>query len=79
VTEQPIAFHDDVSQWAANWPKPEYLVALREDDGTLIVGVRPDGTIATGPRYQPDEAAREFWDAVTRAAQAANPLKENQA
>lgn len=55
-------------------PKPEFLVSLREDDGTLIVGIRPDGSIATGPTYQPDAAAREFWDAVTRAAQAASPI-----
>lgn len=53
--------------------QPEFLVQLREDDGTLIVGIRPDGSITTGPNYQPDAAAREFWDAVTRAAQAANP------
>ena len=64
-------------------PKPEYLVSLREDDGTLIVGIRPDGSITTGPTYQPDAAAREFWDAITRAAQAASPIpiisKENSA
>jgi len=54
-------------------PKPEFLVSLREDDGTLIVGIHADGSIATGPRYEPDAAAREFWNAVTRAAQAANP------
>lgn len=53
--------------------QPEFLVQLREDDGTLIVGIRPDGSITTGPNYQPDAAATEFWDAVTRAAQAANP------
>ena len=53
--------------------QPEFLVALREDDGTLIVGIRPDGRITTGPNYQPDTAACEFWDAVTRAAAAASP------
>lgn len=55
----------------------EFVLALRDDDGTLIVGIRPDGSIATGPTYQPDAAAREFWDAVTRAAQAANPWPTN--
>jgi hypothetical protein len=53
--------------------EPEFALELREDDGTLIVGIHPDGQITTGPRYQPDPAAREFWDAVTRAAQAASP------
>jgi hypothetical protein len=62
--------------------QPEFLVALREDDGTLIVGIRPSGHITTGPRYQPDPAARAFWDAVSRAAQSASPIplsKEQQA
>jgi hypothetical protein len=54
-------------------PHPEFAIALHEDDGTLIVGIHPDGQITTGPRYQPDPAAREFWDAVTRAAQSASP------
>ena len=62
----------------------EFVIALHEDDGTLIVGIRPDGQITTGPSYQPDAAAREFWDAVTRAAQATSPWpdaisKENEA
>ncbi|AVH60021.1 MULTISPECIES: hypothetical protein [Streptomyces] len=53
---------------------PELAIALYEDDGILTLGIRPDGSIVTGPNYQPDEAAREFWDAVTRAAQAASPI-----
>ncbi|MGY0062861.1 hypothetical protein ACWY4P_41050 [Streptomyces sp. LZ34] len=52
---------------------PEFVIALHEDDGTLIVGVRPDGSIVQGPNYRPDEAAAEFWDAVTRAAHSASP------
>lgn len=52
---------------------PEFAIALHEDDGTLLIGIRADGQIETGPNYQPDTAAREFWDAVTRAAQAASP------
>lgn len=63
----PIAFHEDA-------PRPEFVIALRADDGTLTVGIRPDGSIACGPNYQPDAAAREFWDAVSRAAAAANPF-----
>lgn len=54
-------------------PQPAFAIALHEDDGTLLVGIHPDGQIETGPNYQPDAAASEFWDAVTRAAQAANP------
>lgn len=54
-------------------PEPTYVVALYADDGQLTVGIRPDGQIETGPNYEPDAAAREFWDAVTRAAQSASP------
>ncbi|MCX4704377.1 hypothetical protein [Streptomyces sp. NBC_01373] len=53
--------------------QPEFALALYEDDGTLLVGIRPDGQLERGPNYQPDAAAREFWDAVTRAAQSASP------
>ncbi|MFE9064952.1 hypothetical protein [Streptomyces violaceusniger] len=54
----------------------EFMIALRADDGSLIVGIRPDGSIQQGPNYRPDEAAREFWDAVTRAAHSAAPWTE---
>ncbi|WP_199546574.1 hypothetical protein [Streptomyces sp. N35] len=55
-------------------PAPEYAVALYEDGtGTLIVGIHPDGQFDYGPSYEPDAAAREFWDAVTRAARSASP------
>ncbi|MEU1787131.1 hypothetical protein ABZ553_14900 [Streptomyces sparsogenes] len=53
----------------------DFAIALRADDGTLIVGIRPDGSIQQGPNYRPDEAAREFWDAVTHVAQAASPWR----
>ncbi|MGW8679675.1 hypothetical protein ACWGNN_01155 [Streptomyces sp. NPDC055817] len=56
--------------------EPDFVIALREDDGTLTLGIRPDGQIETGPNYQPEPAAREFWDAVTRAAQSASPWEE---
>lgn len=51
----------------------DFVVALYEDGGALLVGIRPDGQIEIGPRYEPEAAAREFWDAVTRAAQSASP------
>ncbi|WP_445520418.1 hypothetical protein [Streptomyces sp. NEAU-174] len=55
---------------------PVFVIALHSDDGTLIVGIRPDGSIQQGPNYQPDAAAAEFWDAVTRAAHSAAPWTE---
>lgn len=54
--------------------EPEFALALYADNGTLTLGIRPDGAVVTGPNYQPDAAATEFWDAVTRAAQAASPI-----
>lgn len=54
--------------------QPDFVLALRADDGELVVGIRPDGSIERGPHYQPDTAAREFWDAVSRAAHAASPF-----
>lgn len=54
----------------------DFAIALHADDGTLIVGIRPDGSIVQGPNYQPDRAAREFWEAVTRAARSAAPWAE---
>lgn len=52
---------------------PEFALALYEDDGTLLLGIHPDGSITRGPNYRPDAAAAELWDAVTRAAQSAAP------
>ena len=57
----------------------EFAIALHADDGQLVVGIRPDGSIAQGPDYQPDEAAREFWEAITRAAHSAAPWAEEPA
>lgn len=33
-----------------------------------MVTIRPDGTLEFGEDYQPDEAARTFWDAVEQMA-----------
>lgn len=33
---------------------------------TVLLTVRPNGTIEFGPDYRPDKAARAFWDAVER-------------
>lgn len=65
---------DAVEIFLMRKPKPEFVLQLREDDGTLTLGIRPDGSIERGPRYDPDTAAREFWDALSRAARAASPF-----
>jgi len=43
---------------------PEFAIALYNESGQLMIGLRHDGTSETGPNYNPDEAARMFWDAV---------------
>lgn len=37
--------------------------------GKLLVIIRPDGTMAFGPDYSPDEAALVFWEAMARRRQ----------
>jgi len=43
-----------------------YFFILSNADGMLL-GMRQDGTMEYGDGYEPDEAARIFWEAVTRA------------
>lgn len=36
--------------------------------GPLLVRIRYDGIVEYGPDYEPDEAARRFWEALKAAA-----------
>ena len=45
-------------------PDPQDLVI--GTGSTLLVSLKPDGTIEYGPDYEPDEAARTFWNAMMR-------------
>jgi hypothetical protein len=36
--------------------------------GRPLVTIHPDGRVELGEGYEPDEAARAFWDAVQRQA-----------
>jgi hypothetical protein len=46
----------------ANFPPP--IITINGDDGTPMVKIHPNGTLEYGPNYDPDEAARRFWDAM---------------
>jgi hypothetical protein len=45
-------------------PEPPRIVILGEDDRTPLVTIHPSGVIEYGPGYEPDAAARRFWDAM---------------
>lgn len=43
---------------------PPPIVRITGNNGQPVVTVHHDGRLEYGPGYQPDEAARQFWDAV---------------
>ena len=46
-------------------PGPENsLLAISGSDGEVLVRVHYDGTLEYGPGYEPDVAARTFWEAI---------------
>lgn len=42
----------------------ERTVKILGDNGIPLVTLHPDGQLEYGPDYDPDEAARRFWDAM---------------
>jgi hypothetical protein len=56
---------------------PPTVFSVHADDGSLMVAMHHDGHLEYGPAYQPDEAARRFWDGIkqwSRALQYGAPL-----
>jgi hypothetical protein len=47
---------------------PTPIFEARGHNGQPIVTVHHDGHLEYGPGYQPDQAARQFWDAVEQHA-----------
>ncbi|MCL8016894.1 hypothetical protein [Streptomyces sp. AS02] len=45
---------------------PPPIVHITGSNGQPLVSVHPDGRTEFGDGYNPDEAARQFWDAVQR-------------
>lgn len=43
-------------------------IALYGDNHALLIAVHPDGRLEYGPDYEPDEAARRFWEGVEQHA-----------
>jgi len=60
---EPFAVPDSV--WVSPWPQP--TVTINGETAPLVT-IHPDGTLEYGEDYTPDEAARQFWDALRRYA-----------
>ncbi|MFE0470497.1 hypothetical protein ACFW2V_02625 [Streptomyces sp. NPDC058947] len=52
----------DVEKYVASFPPP--TITISGEDGSPLVKIHPDGTLEYGPDYDPDEAARRFWEAT---------------
>lgn len=68
MTDQPDAASwtipaDQVQTVSIN---PPPVITINGTDGQPMVSIHPEGRIEYGPDYQPDEAARAFWDAIQR-------------
>lgn len=60
------SFHSWVDQSvSAHAPVPPTIV-IQGVDRQPLVSIHPDGALEYGPGYEPDEAARTFWDALRR-------------
>jgi hypothetical protein len=40
------------------------IISIMGGDGAPLVTIHPNGTLEYGPGYDPDDAARRFWDAM---------------
>lgn len=44
------------------------VIQINGNDGQFIVAIHPDGRVELGPDVSTDEAARQFWAALTQIA-----------
>lgn len=45
-----------------------YFIRINRPTGELLVQFKSDGVLEFGDTYEPDEAARIFWEAMSRNA-----------
>lgn len=60
-------------QWFVTQPSPPDITIIGEG-GQPLVTIHPTGELDYGPDYEPDEAARVFWDALRRLTPARCPV-----
>jgi len=65
MTEQTEPFTVPDSVWVSPWPQP--IIIINGETAPLVT-IHPDGTLEYGEGYTPDEAARQFWDALRHFA-----------
>lgn len=53
-----------MSNWFIREPGP-WAMEIHGKDGQMMVRLDEDGSLTFGENYEPDEAARIFWQAVT--------------
>jgi hypothetical protein len=49
-------------------PMTSYTFRIPDENGRPMVTIHPDGRLEFGESYDPDEAARAFWEALKRFA-----------
>ncbi|WP_329131537.1 hypothetical protein OG552_10460 [Streptomyces sp. NBC_01476] len=52
------------SVFAVADPAPPTITIQGGNNGRPLVTIHPDGTLEYGDGYDPDDAARRFWDAL---------------
>lgn len=76
MSDFTLPMHPDLSEMVADYRRPP-TIRLADPNGAAIQINRPgtdellirilgDGTLEYGKEYDPDEAARVFWEAMTR-------------
>ncbi|MCG8971790.1 hypothetical protein [Streptomyces sp. CL12-4] len=59
----PLTGH---SMLSAAKPITSCTLRIPDENGRPLVTIHPDGQVELGEGYEPDKAARAFWDAVQR-------------
>lgn len=68
-----VAFDSSVPCNVIEFRQPPPDITILGEDGAPLVTIHPNGELEYGPGYEPDEAARRFWDAIRHLAPARCP------
>lgn len=62
--EAPITWYTGDHPDLSLAPPVAPTIAINSDSGRPLVTIHPNGTLEYGEGYDPDDAARRFWDAL---------------